>query len=78
MCKQKDIDRYKRIVAVCFADGLNLNQEMVRSGWAIAYKLQREIFKGFIVSDELFAKNNKLGMLKGTFVKPKDWRKQNN
>ena len=74
MCKQKDIDRYKRIVAVCFADGLNLNQEMVRSGWAIAYKRYSKDF----VSDELFAKNNKLGMWKGTFIKPKDWRKQNN
>jgi endonuclease YncB( thermonuclease family) len=74
MCKQKDIDRYKRIVAVCFADGLNLNQEMVRSGWAIAYKRYSKDF----VNDELFAKNNKLGIWKGTFIKPKDWRKKNN
>ena len=72
MCKQKDIDRYKRIVAVCFADGLNLNQEMVRSGWAIAYKRYSKDF----VNDELFAKNNKLGIWKGTFIKPKDWRKK--
>ena len=74
ICKQKDIDRYKRIVAVCFADGLNLNQEMVRSGWAIAYKRYSKDF----VNDELFAKNNKLGIWKGTFIKPKDWRKKNN
>ena len=73
MCKQKDIDRYKRIIAVCFADGLNLNQEMVKSGWAVAYKYYSKDY----VDDEMFAKNNKLGIWKGSFMKPKDWRKKN-
>ena len=74
MCKQKDIDKYKRIVAVCFADGLNLNQEMVKSGWAVAYKYYSKDY----VDDEKFAKNNQLGIWKGSFMKPKNWRKKNN
>tara|TARA_B100000963_G_scaffold90936_1_gene78278 strand:- start:836 stop:1627 length:792 start_codon:yes stop_codon:yes gene_type:complete len=72
ICKQKDIDRYKRIVAVCFADGLNLNQEMVRSGWAIAYRLYSEDY----VDDEIFAENNRLGIWKGSFIRPQNWRKR--
>ena len=56
ICKQKDIDRYKRIVAVCFADNLNLNQEMVKSGWAVAYRY----FSKDYIDDEKFAENNKL------------------
>ena len=73
MCKQKDIDKYKRIVAVCFADGLNLNQEMVKSGWAVVYKYYSKDY----VDDEKFAKNNQLGIWKGSFMKPKNWKKNN-
>ena len=74
MCKQKDIDRYRRIVAVCFANNLNLNQEMVKSGWAVAYRYYSKDY----VNEENFAENNKLGIWKGSFIKPKDWRKKNN
>ena len=35
---KKDIDRYKRIVAVCYYNNQNLNKLMVRNGWAIAYR----------------------------------------
>ncbi len=72
ICKQKDVDRYKRIVAVCFADNLNLNQEMVKSGWAVAYRY----FSKDYIDDEKFAENNKLGIWKGSFMMPKDWRKK--
>ena len=73
MCKNKDIDRYKRVVAVCFADDLNLNQEMVKSGWAVAYRYYSKDY----VDDEMFAETNKLGIWKGSFISPKDWRKRN-
>ena len=71
-CKQTDIDRFKRIVAVCFADDLNLNKEMVKSGWAVAYRY----FTNDFVNDEIFAANNKLGMWRGSFIEPYKWRKK--
>ena len=72
-CDRKDIDRYKRIVAECFAGKTNLNRELVRNGWALAY---REYSKDYI-ADEEFAKENNLGMWKGIFIHPQKWRKLN-
>ena len=72
-CEKKDIDRYKRIVAECFVGQTNINKELVRNGWALAY---RDYSRDFI-NDEEFAKNNKLGIWKGTFIHPKKWRKIN-
>ena len=72
-CNQKDIDRYKRIVAECFAGETNLNKELVRNGWALAY---REYSKDY-VGDEEFAQENNLGMWQGIFIDPKKWRKLN-
>ena len=72
-CNNKDIDRYKRIVAECFVGNINLNKELVRNGWAIAY---RDYSRDYI-SDEEFAKENNLGMWKGKFIHPKKWRKLN-
>ena len=50
-CNQKDIDRYKRIVVECFVGQTNLNKELVRNGWALAY---RDYSKDY-VPDEEFA-----------------------
>ncbi len=72
-CNQKDIDRYKRIIAECFVAQVNLNKELVRNGWALAY---RDYSKDY-VPDEKFAQENNLGMWKGTFIHPKNWRKLN-
>ena len=36
-CEQRDIDRYKRSVAVCRLGNVDINASMVREGWAIAY-----------------------------------------
>ena len=71
-CKKKNIDRYNRIIAVCFINDLNINSQMVRHGWAFAYKY----FSKEFVEDELFARNKKLGIWKGTFINPRDWRKK--
>ena len=37
-CRQRDTDRYGRMVAVCLAAGLDVNAEMVRLGAAFAYR----------------------------------------
>lgn len=36
-CRERDRDRYGRVVAVCWAGGLELNREIVRAGLAWAY-----------------------------------------
>ena len=69
----KDVDRYKRIVAECFVNNINLNKELVKNGWALAYR----DYSNDYVDDENFAKENNLGMWKGTFIEPKKWRKLN-
>ena len=70
-CRQKDIDRYGRIVAVCFTGPVNLNAEMVKSGWALAYRRYPKDYVG----EEAEAKPAKRGMWQGKFVKPWEWRR---
>lgn len=72
-CDPRDVDRYKRIVAVCFAASMNLNNEMVRQGWAIAY---RTYSKDFIPA-EAEAQRARSGIWRGSFAKPWDWRRSN-
>ena len=72
-CKKKDVDRYKRIVAVCYYGNQNLNKLMVRNGWAIAYRRYSKEY----VDDENYARDNKLGIWEGKFIKPSEWRKDN-
>ena len=72
-CEKKDVDRYKRIVAVCYYNNQNLNKLMVRNGWAIAY---RRYSKDYI-NDENYAKENKLGIWSGDFLVPSKWRIEN-
>ena len=66
-------DRYKRYLAKCFKDGINLNQWMVRSGLAVAYRRYSKEY----IPDEDFARENKLGLWQGKFLKPEKWRKLN-
>ena len=66
-------DRYKRYLAKCFKNRINLNRWMVRNGHAVAYKRYSKEY----VSDEDFAKENKLGLWRGKFLNPEKWRKLN-
>jgi endonuclease YncB( thermonuclease family) len=69
-CSQTDKDRYGRVVAVCFTGPVNLNAEMVRSGWALAYRK----YSNDYVSQEDSAKAAKVGLWQGKFEKPWEWR----
>ena len=70
-CRGEKKDRYKRLIAVCFIDHLNLNSAMVLQGWALAY---RKYSKNFI-GEELEARENKRGIWEGEFDPPWEWRK---
>ena len=72
-CEIIDVDQYRRFVGICFLENQNVNQYMVRNGWAIAYKYYSLKF----VNDEEFAKKNKLGIWQGSFIEPYLFRKNN-
>ncbi len=72
-CVLHSKDRYKRYLATCYKDNLNLNKWMVRQGYAVAYRRYSKEYS----NDEEYAKENKLGMWKGTFLRPEKWRKLN-
>jgi endonuclease YncB( thermonuclease family) len=70
-CDGKGTDRYKRLLAVCFAGEVNLNVALVRSGWAVAF---RRYSKNYVDEEEQ-AKRDRVGMWAGKFQAPEDWRK---
>ena len=72
-CISSSKDRYKRFLATCYKDKINLNKWMVRNGYAVAYKKYSKDY----VKDEEYAKENKLGVWKGSFTMPEKWRKLN-
>ena len=72
-CTLSSIDRYKRYLATCYKNKINLNKWMVRKGFAVAYKRYSKDYE----RDEGYAKKNKLGIWQGSFVRPEKWRKVN-
>ncbi len=71
ICKWNNKDKYKRYIAECFKDKININAWMVRNGYAVAYRKYSKKF----VSQEIFAKKEKLGLWAGNFDMPWNWRK---
>tara|TARA_Y100000591_G_scaffold175185_1_gene151319 strand:+ start:157 stop:687 length:531 start_codon:yes stop_codon:yes gene_type:complete len=69
-CKILDIDRYKRFIGECYKRNINLNSWLVSNGYAVAY---RKYSKNY-VSDEINAKNSKLGVWQGKFEMPWEYR----
>ena len=72
-CEGDKRDRYKRLIAVCYVGSLNINEQMVVDGWALAY---RKYSKDY-VSEETLAKSRREGMWRGEFMMPWDWRRKN-
>ena len=72
-CISTSRDRYKRYLATCYKNKINLNKWMVRNGLAVAYKRYSKDY----IRDEEYARKNKLGIWNGTFTRPENWRKLN-
>ena len=70
-CKINNIDQYNRYIAICFTNETNLNQEMVKKGWATAYRYYSLDY----VLEEENARINKEGIWRGTFEDPYEFRK---
>ena len=71
-CEKQDMDRYGRIVAVCFANEINLNASLVAGGWGLAYRRYSKDY----VDEENEARKNHRGMWRGSFISPWEWRHQ--
>ena len=72
-CVIEGKDQYKRFLAECFVNNESLSSYLVKSGYAFAY---RKYSKKFI-SDEDYARVNKLGMWSMEFDYPWDFRRNN-
>lgn len=69
-CLGKGKDTHGRTVAVCSANGMDLNRAMVMQGWATAYRAYSQDY----VADEARARAAKLGLWTSSFMLPKDYR----
>lgn len=67
-CSGRERDRFDRLLVACTVGDppLDLNRELVRQGWAVSYRSYG--------AEELSARNLKLGLWRGDFQRPRDWR----
>jgi len=71
VCKGDTRDRYKRLIAVCYVGPLDINEQMVTDGWAMAYRKYSTDY----VRAETLAKSRREGLWRGEFVPPWEWRR---
>lgn len=69
-CVEKGIDRYKRSLSVCYAGERDLNREMVRAGWAVAYRDDDNAYR----AAEKYARKHHKGVWQGKFMRPELYR----
>ena len=70
-CLSDKKDRYKRHIAICSVEGVNLNRWLVLNGWAVAY---RKYSKDYIQA-EAIARGQEVGIWSGDFILPWKWRR---
>ena len=63
-------DRYRRLLAVCYAGGESINDRIVREGWALAFRRYSTDY----VQAEAVAKRAGAGIWRGEFTPPWEWR----
>ena len=71
-CRGDKRDRYKRLLAVCYVGNMNLNAMMVLNGWALAYRKYSTDY----VDAEAVAEKARVGLWRGEFEKPWEWRRR--
>jgi len=72
-CSDEGNDKYGRTLSICYANGVDLQSEMVRSGMAMAYIRYSTRYE----SEMIEAMTNRVGIWSGDFLDPEDWRRQN-
>lgn len=72
MCEFINRDRYKREVARCFHEGVDIGGLMASLGQALEYE---EYSRGFYSAEQFQAQKKGLGVWAGEFEEPKVYRK---
>lgn len=66
-CSGWQNDKYGRLLGTCNSGEVDLNRQMVLSGWAVSY--------GDYFAEEMQARRSGKGLWQGGFDRPADWRK---
>lgn len=72
-CIYAQKDKYDRYLSKCWVDDISINEELVKNGMAIIYSFGEIDEKMESLENE--AKANKVGLWRGAFQLPKDYRK---
>ena len=70
-CVERGRDRYRRVLAVCYVGRLDIGGELVRQGWALAYRRYGLTY----VRQEAEARAAKRGLWATRFTVPWEWRR---
>lgn len=70
-CRQTDVDRWRRAIAVCTVRGEDMGSWLVTSGHAVAFRRYSLDY----VADEETARAAERGVWQGRFVPPWEWRR---
>jgi len=73
ICSIKGHDKHNRILTVCYNGNIDINKEMVKKGFAVAYSRYSDDY----IDQETKAKENKIGLWRGTFIQPEKYRIMN-
>ena len=71
-CQHLDTDKYRRLIVRCFHQGQDIAGQIVRAGWALAY---RRYAKDYIPAERQAASSGQ-GIWQGKFTPPEKWRRQ--
>jgi endonuclease YncB( thermonuclease family) len=75
VCEKQGIDRYKRILAICYRGAqrsVDLNAWMVEQGWALSYRR----FSDLYADQEEKARQARRGIWSSEFEAPWEWRRR--
>src|SRR5215472_6281287 len=69
-CEQRRVDGFGRVFAVCKAGEIDINRALVEAGMAMALPKETADY----VASEMAAKSNGIGIWRGPFTAPADYR----
>lgn len=69
VCSGQGVDKYARPLVKCVDGSYDINAQMVRQGYAVAY--------GEYFAEERDARKNLRGIWRGNFMQPQEWRRLN-
>ena len=72
-CEKVNTDRYKRLVARCAVEGLDIGSWLVSNGLAVDYP---RYSKGYYKTEQDAAEEGEKGIWSGDFTLPWEWREE--